>query len=895
MDPVNIDSKQLLVALLSIEAKGALLLFAAMLSTVLLRWGPAAARHRVLLLAVLGLVALPAVEPLAPRWSLPAARWVDVFASSDDAAIGEWARAVPATDVPVFPVSSETAPTPAIARPVLPPASAVIPLDRTEGTAAGRFSLGAVLLGFWGVGAVVLLTSLLASLASLRRLTRRSAAFPTGRVTALAEQMRAALGIRQAVTLLQGETGVMPMSWGLRTSRILLPAEAERWHRSRLVSVLLHEMAHVRRRDCLTQVLAEVILAAHWPNPLVWLVTRRLRVEREHACDDVVVAAGARPSEYAEELLSLARGFQARGSSLVAMAMARPTHLATRLRAVLEERRARALPRGGATAIALTAATMVVALAGFGPAAPPVEGPYEHAAPPAPAMAAPEVVIASAPSAGYALPAEAPSAPESAAASNPPIFAAEVPARSSVPVAAPAREPIPQGWMALVSRFAPRPSRQQATCGMATEGWRQTNMNSNDDSHRLTWSRPGCQVDVRIEGDVEFSTDLRDIARLGTGAYLRIEEEDGGTDRRLDITAGAGGAPVHQYRVNGDVQPFDASARAWYEGLLQQVFRRTGLMARERVAALLSSGGVAAVNLELETLSSDHVFSLYVRELLSQADLSDAEAVGVVERAAPRVESDHYMAAILEALVQTHLGSDAVLASFIGASRTLESDHYRAQVLGIALQRNDLPAAQVAEVLASATEISSDHYLAELLGSISSRYALEPELRASYLQATESIESDHYRAAVLSSLLERSDIGPAELAIVLRSSEGLESDHYATEVLQQVAQRGLSSEELMSAYLAVSDAVESDHYRGQALKSLLARETLTDAQLQSVIRSAAGIGSDHYKADVLLDIVRRFNVQGETRTVFLEAMGSLSSSHYRGSVADALLRRGPGA
>jgi hypothetical protein len=708
--------------------------------------------------------------------------------------------------------------------------------------------------------------------------------------------MREALGIRQAVTLLQGETGVMPMSWGLRAPRILLPAEAERWHRTRLVSVLLHEMAHVRRRDCLTQVLAEVVLATHWLNPLAWLVTRRLRVEREHACDDVVVGAGARPSEYAEELLSLARGFQpARGGSLVATAMARPTHLAARLRAVLEERRARALPRGAGTAIALVAASMVMALAGFGPAAPPVAHPFEHhVAPHAPALASPEVVIASVPATGVEPLVATPAVDERVPVSITPLVEAEVSPRSTDAVAVFVPEPVPQGWMALVSRFAPRRA-QQATCGMATEGWRQTNMNSDDDSHRLLWSRPGCQVEVRIEGDVEFSADLRDIARLGEGAYLRIEEEDGGTDRRLDITAGAGGAPVHQYRVNGDVQPFDASARAWYEGLLQQVFRRTGLMARERVAALLRSGGVPAVNAELEALSSDHVFSLYVRELLTQADLSDAEAVGVVGRAMPRVESDHYMSEILDALVQTHLDSEAVLTSFIDASRTIESDHYRAQVLRMALQRNDLPAAQVAAVLSSATEIESDHYLAELLESILSRYALEPELRASYLLATESIESDHYRAGVLSSLLDRSDLGPAELATVLRSTAGLDSDHYVTEVLQRVATRDLSSEELMNAYLDVSDAVESDHYRGEALKSLLAREALPEAQLQGVIRAAAGIDSDHYKADVLLDIVRRFNLQGANRTVFLEAMGSISSSHYRGSVADALLRRGPGA
>jgi beta-lactamase regulating signal transducer with metallopeptidase domain len=72
-----------------------------------------------------------------------------------------------------------------------------------------------------------------------------------------------------------------------------------------LESVLLHEMAHVRRRDNLTGLIHHVVEMLFWFHPLVWWMGARLNDERERACDEDVLRAGIEPKTYAESILRI--------------------------------------------------------------------------------------------------------------------------------------------------------------------------------------------------------------------------------------------------------------------------------------------------------------------------------------------------------------------------------------------------------------------------------------------------------------------------------------------------------------------------------------------------------------------------------------------------------------
>ena len=163
----------------------------------------------------------------------------------------------------------------------------------------------------------------------------------TARVWLKARRARP-MQIESTVKLLDDGPGATPITWGVFRPVILLPSEAMAWPAERLRVVLLHELAHVSRWDCLTLAISEISLSLYWFHPLAWWASNRMRHEREQACDDLVLAAGVPASNYARDLLEIARGLSSkRKPSLAAPAVARGSNLEQRLRAILNPNIAR--------------------------------------------------------------------------------------------------------------------------------------------------------------------------------------------------------------------------------------------------------------------------------------------------------------------------------------------------------------------------------------------------------------------------------------------------------------------------------------------------------------------------------------------------------------------------
>ncbi|MEO1529061.1 MAG: M56 family metallopeptidase, partial [Planctomycetota bacterium] len=125
----------------------------------------------------------------------------------------------------------------------------------------------------------------------------------------------------------------------LRPAFLLPPSLLTNLSPTELESILLHELAHLYRRDHWAQLVQRLIEALLFFNPAIWFLSRNLSVERELCCDDLAIRWGTEPCDLAEALVSAAaiRKPQAIevGSLVLAATGERPSTLARRVRRLL--------------------------------------------------------------------------------------------------------------------------------------------------------------------------------------------------------------------------------------------------------------------------------------------------------------------------------------------------------------------------------------------------------------------------------------------------------------------------------------------------------------------------------------------------------------------------------
>jgi beta-lactamase regulating signal transducer with metallopeptidase domain len=220
----------------------------------------------------------------------------------------------------------------------------------------------------WAAGMLAILAMRVVGSVCVWRRAAESAPVTSGAWRDLAEELAASLGLARRVRLLESDRPLMPVTWGMVQPAVLLPPAGE-WSDDRRRVVLLHELAHVKRWDCLTQAVAQVACAVYWFHPLAWYAARRLRLEREAACDDLVLGAGLQAPDYAAHLLDLARSLRGPACpSMAAVAMARRSHIESRLRGILDTARSRRpISWRGLTLAVVAAACLLVPVAACRP------------------------------------------------------------------------------------------------------------------------------------------------------------------------------------------------------------------------------------------------------------------------------------------------------------------------------------------------------------------------------------------------------------------------------------------------------------------------------------------------------------------------------------------------
>lgn len=351
------------VLLVQLAFKASAVLALAWVVVTCMRGASASARHLVWTIGLVATLALPLVRVVGPTWqvSVPESAWPAAAAPAADV------LAPAAVQEAVAFRASDAASTPE-------PSSATAQREKSgdrrqqTGGALADWALSlepwALGFGLWAAGALFLIARLGYGLFRANRIAQQATEITDEGWLMTFDAAAALLRVDRPVMLRSSAQTSVPVACGLWRASILVPHDAIGWPEERRLVVLLHELAHIRRRDCLVQAMAQLTFALHWINPLAHVALARLRAEQERACDDLVLEAGTDAPVYADHLFEIARSFRASAAPAWAtLAMARPSQLEGRLMAILDDRCNRApLARRARLTFATAATAGLVAI-----------------------------------------------------------------------------------------------------------------------------------------------------------------------------------------------------------------------------------------------------------------------------------------------------------------------------------------------------------------------------------------------------------------------------------------------------------------------------------------------------------------------------------------------------
>ena len=838
--------------LLGLSVKGTILLAATALAAILARRARASVRHALWAAGLTGLLVVPVLAVGLPRWevvSLPRA-----VAPAPSPAPVEPSRGSQVAPATIREPGSSSVMTPG-------PTGGDQPFERAQTVStAPRLSVAETVFLLWASGAALILAWLIFGHLRVRSIVRVSRPALSPAWDASVQEALKITGDQLRVEFRE-TVAAMPMACGVLRPVVLLPASGMEWTPEHRRDVILHELAHVRRRDCLTHLASRIACALHWFNPLAWLAVRQARVEREHACDDAVLAAGALPSSYAQALLDTARRSPpAWATAAAGLTMARPSHLSTRLLAVLDERRRRG--RLGRTAFGTASLGTLALLVPVAALAPVREPP-----PPITSSVA------------------------SSVASSSPSVGTPAPAAGGVTVARqPALPPSERRIQAGVP--CPYTSKGSHRTVRLSSSVRISGMGSTDDgkgNRFVAWTGADCSVVVHVVGEPVFTDDETDVASFqGSGRFTVTHAE--GTSERVYEVRGDGTSLTRRYSVDGTERPMDDAARRWGAVLVLQYIRQSAYQAEARTQRILRAKGMPGLIDEIEAIPSDWARSrYYTAGIAAQPNAADVRVL--LDHAGTHLDSDYEKGRILAVLPGKLLGEPAIRASYLGVTRGMESDYEKAKAL-LTVSAGGLDPASTRTALEAATTVTSAYERGRVLVAVIKTAPAQGELDPLYFDAVAGIDSDYEKARVLTAYAQHPGIGGTGLDQLYRAAGGITSAYELANVLvASIATPGLAGARC-DGYLTAVAKIDSDFEKARAMSALQGAGPLPADCAKRAAVVAGTIQSNNDRSRVLIEYAARGLLTDVTRAEFFGSARAMESSFELRRVLTAVLAQG---
>ena len=759
----------------------------------------------------------------------------------------------------------------------------------------------------WLAGVAVLTLRLFTGWIWVQRMKSQGASSARRELQLAVARLSKRLHIYRPVRLLESSRVDVPTVIGWLKPVILLPVSAlAGLSHAQVEAILAHELAHIRRHDYLVNLLQALLETLLFYHPAVWWLSGRIRAERENCCDDLAVSLCGDPVAYARALADLE---ELRGSPARLAMAATGGHLLTRVRRLLLSAPAAHDGRGpvwvaGATALLLvfTIGVAVVTNAAGQQAEPIVAASSAIVAQPQ-QVQTPQSVERSeidekklkelertlkqmqgavkkiTPPSDKELEAIQRLVQETEKAFASPEFQAELNrmAAELAPVYASLEASLAE-VAKLTSQVAPLPPAPPAP--RDSESFHQR-------GNHITWSHNGEKLEVRWDGEFEFSDDDTDIKSMTAGSQVRISDGGWFNGRSVEFTADASAKITRRYWVGRTEQPFDPEGKRWLAQALPRFVRQSAIGAKGRVARIHKASGVPGVLTEIGLISGSWAKRVYYTELLNLNISADARRQAL-EQASRDLTSDYELASLLIAHSDPLLADAVTRKAFFEAARSIESDYEMRRVFSTGLKHGAVEPALLSPLLEAARSIDSDYELASLLVQIVKQQSIDPA-RASFFATLETVGSDYERGRVLAALGGRTDVsGDTTAAMLTAVAAKSNSDYETANFLLKVAKQPMDASKRQPFFAAV-DGMRSDYDKGRVLLAVAGQPGLSTDTIASVLTSVKGMKSSYEMSRVLQTLATNNAITGASRDAYIDVTEKLGD-YEQGRALSALVK-----
>jgi beta-lactamase regulating signal transducer with metallopeptidase domain len=794
------------------------------------------------------------------------------------------------------------------------------PASQADSGAAGRARITTfgvrvepllpVLIGVWIAGVMLLSLRLLTGWLWIQRLRTHGAIAARDSWQRMASRLSRRLHIARAITLLESTLVDVPTVIGFIKPVVLLPASAlSGLSAGQLEAILAHELAHIRRHDYLVNLLQTLVETLLFYHPAVWWLSRRIRAEREHCCDDLAVSLCGDPIAYASALADL----EALRSNHYHFVMAATGgSLLHRVRRLIG-----APPSHAGRAPAWLAGSAALIL--IGGIAVGADGLRQTAAAPSQSSA----------------PAIAPTAPFSAEELTTVLEEAEAAVQSALRA------------LRLDPFVGALPLPPERTIAQRLGEAYEHALRAQEEVLRAqneAWLAR--EADQAIAADAlqpqAFGAQAEALASLSASTVPALASLDSNMASASAAIAGLGADTAPALAgLDSSMASASAALAALSDGSVPVIADVNAAMAAATTQASKAEQHVS-ISHHQDNSSGNWVWSnngqklsvsysgrfdftdddTDVREISSGGYLkiSDAALVGrhtvEIHERGGTLERRYYVNGserpfepegrqwlhdnLPKFVRNTGMGADRRVARLLKSGgpaavlaeiSRIDGSYVKRIYFTELLKQATLNAEQYRAVLNQAGhEVNSDYELATMLIEIADRLPADETSRAAYFAAASSISSDYELRRVYSKMLDKGPVSPAILASILNNAKTIDSDYELAELLQQILSRQSLDDQTRPLFFRNVSSIGGDYERHRVLSAAVGG-TPDSATILEALNSAGEITGDYEAAQFLLEVVQKGSIEGAVRAPFFRVVNNLGGGYERGRVLQVVARK----